>query len=360
MQEDSTMDDILKKLISQLPNSPTELDKVNVKKIHEYIPVPTDYKIIWADISSFGGYPAGIIITDRGLVVKATRDEVKHSNKLIKEQKKESELKEKVKPLKMIYQIIPWEYYSPDEYEVTSFDDGRGKKRYTLKAGNMELAQFESKALYNMFQSYKKTITEQQESIATVENSTFSAINTVNVEGVMFNATYGAEQSKTGHGIYAEEAGAILDRLSGEHSTVVGRNNAKNGPDKIVNSSPIQCKYCKTAYSSVNSCFKNDPMTGTKAFRYYDLSGNAMRVEVPADQYFQALEYMKAKISNGQVLGVTDPNMANDIIRKGKLTYNQALNLAKAGTIESISFDATTGAVNCLSVFGISSIVAFA
>lgn len=31
--------------------------------------------------------------------------------------------------------------------------------------------------------------------------------------------------------------------------------------------------------------------------------------------------------------------------------YNQALNLAKAGTIESITFDAYTGAVNCLSVF---------
>ena len=52
--------------------------------------------------------------------------------------------------------------------------------------------------------------------------------------------------------------------------------------------------------------------------------------------------------------------MAHDIIRKGKLTYNQALNLAKVGTIESISFDVATGAVNCLSVFGISAVVAFA
>lgn len=68
---------------------------------------------------------------------------------------------------------------------------------------------------------------------------------------------YGADQTKTGHGIYAEEAGMILDRLAGEQATVVGRDNAKNGPDKIVDAAPIQCKYCKTAYSSVNSCFKN-------------------------------------------------------------------------------------------------------
>jgi len=57
---------------------------------------------------------------------------------------------------------------------------------------------------------------------------------------------------------------------------------------------------------------------------------------------------------------VTDPNAAYGIVRKGKLTYNQALNLAKAGTVESITFDAATGAINCLSAFGISSVVAFA
>lgn len=176
----------------------------------------------------------------------------------------------------------------------------------------------------------------------------------------MFNAAYGADQTKTGHGIYTEEAGMILDRLAGEQATIVGRDNAKNGPDKIVDASPIQCKYCKTAYSFVNSCFKNDPTTGTKTFRYYDLSGNAMKIEVPADQYSQAIEYMKTRISNGQVPGIADPNMAYDIIRKGKLTYNQVLNLAKAGTIESITFDVATGAVTCLSIFGISAVVAFA
>ncbi|WP_286152846.1 hypothetical protein [Sporofaciens musculi] len=355
------INDILQQLISQLPASPTVLDKANIKKIHEYIPVPTDYKIIWADISSFGGYPAGIVITDRALIVKATRDEVKHNNNLDKEQKKQGGSKDKANTVKVIYQIIPWEYYSPEDYEVVAFDAGKGKTRYTLKAGKTELVQFESAALFQLFRKYKKLSIERRElAEATIENSTFSAINTVNVEGVMFNAAYGADQTKTGHGIYAEEAGTVLDRLAGEHATVVGRDNAKNGPDKIVDASPIQCKYCKTAYSSVNSCFKNDPATGTKTFQYYDLSGNVMKIEVPADQYSQAIEYMKTRISNGQVPGVSDPNMAYDIIRKGKITYNQALNLTKAGTIESIAFDMATGAVTCLSAFGISAVATFA
>lgn len=186
------INDILQQLISQLPASPTVLDKANIKKIHEYIPVPTDYKIIWADISSFGGYPAGIVITDRALIVKATRDEVKHNNNLDKEQKKQGGSKDKANTVKVIYQIIPWEYYSPEDYEVVAFDAGKGKTRYTLKAGKTELVQFESAALFQLFRKYKKLSIERRElAEATIENSTFSAINTVNVEGVMFNAAYG-------------------------------------------------------------------------------------------------------------------------------------------------------------------------
>lgn len=350
------MDEILRELIATLPKSPTALDKTTVEKIHRYIPVPTDYKILWADIGSFGGYPAGVVITDRAIVVKASREEAKNNKAQIKEENKKKKAKEKVKAPKTIYQIIPWEYYSPEDYDVVALSDDKGNVHYVLKAGKTELAQFSSKGLYSMLTAYKKKAVEAREAA----EATFSAINTVNVEGVMFNAAYGADQTKTGHGIYAEEAGAILDKLAGEQSTVVGRDNAKNGPDKIVDSSPIQCKYCKQAYNSVDACFKKNPQTGTKSFRYYDLNGNAMKVEVPADQYAQAIEYMKTRISDGQVPGVTDPNAAYDIIRKGKLTYNQALKLAKAGTIESITFDAYTGAVNCLSVFGISAVVSFA
>lgn len=350
------MEEILRGLIATLPNSPTVLNESTIVKIHRYIPVPTDYKILWADIRSFGGYPAGVVITDRAIIVKASREDVKHNKSQIREENKAKKAAEKAKAPKTIYRIIPWEYYSPEDYDVVALNNDKGRVHYVIKAGKTELAQFSSKGLYHMLTAYKKKAIEAREAA----EATFSAINTINVEGVMFNAAYGADQTKTGHGIYAEEAGAILDKLTGEQSTVVGRDNAKNGPDKIVNSSPIQCKYCKQAYNSVDACFKRNPQTGIKSFRYYDLNENPMKVEVPADQYAQAIEYMKTRIMDGQVPGVTDPNVAYEIIRKGKLTYNQALNLAKAGTIESITFDAYTGAVNCLSVFGISAVVSFA
>ena len=350
------MNDVLRQLVDSLPESPTVLDEKNRKKIHSIIPVPSDYEIKWADISSFGGYPAGVVITDKALIVKATKGEVKNNSNVIKEKNKSKNKKEQIKAPKTVYQIIPWEYYSPEDYQVESISDKKGKMRYLIRVGETELAQFSDKGLYALLTSYKKKVAEEREAA----EATFSAINTLNVEGVMFNAAYGADQTKTGHGIYAEEAGALLDKFAGEKSTVVGRDNAKNGPDKIVNASPIQCKYCKQASGSINACFKKDPTTGINSFRYYDLNGNPMKVEVPADQYSQAIEFMKNKITNGQVPGVSDTNVAYEIVRKGKLTYSQALNLAKAGTIESISYDALTGAVNCMSAFGISSVVAFA
>lgn len=163
------IDDNLEKLISQLPASPTVLNKSNVKKIHEYIPVPTDYKIRWADISSFGGYPAGIVIADRGLIVKATRTEVKHNNGLAKVQKKESGSKEKIKPVRVIYQIIPWEYYSPDDYEVVAFNAGKDKVRYLLTPEEQDqiiaILDNDEKKLRELQQSLLKSAHQEQDVI---------------------------------------------------------------------------------------------------------------------------------------------------------------------------------------------------
>lgn len=353
------MDPLLKKLIDDLPAPKKELNEKRLRRIREYMPVPNDHVVLWADMLSFGGYPAGVVITDRAMIVKATRDEVKAQNAEAKKRGKSTG--EKQPKVKTIYRMIPWEYYSPDDYEVVAVAHGRKGTRYVIKSTGEPIAQFGSSDLYRLFSEYKAGVEEQRAiADAIVENATFSAIDSLNVEGVMFNAAYGADQTKTGHGIYAEEAGAILDKIHGEQSTVVGRDNAKNGPDKIVNAAPVQCKYCKTANASVNACFRTNPTTGLKEFRYFDLSDSPMKIEVASDQYAQAIEYMKARITEGSVKGVSDPNAAYDIIRKGRLSYAQARNLAKAGNIDSIRFDAATGAVTCLSALGISAVVTFA
>lgn len=158
---------------------------------------------------------------------------------------------------------------------------------------------------------------------------------------------------KVGHGYAAEKANNLSDVFKLRNASVVGGDNAKNGPDrKIINRDGsityIQDKYHKTANESVNDAF--DKKSGS--YRYYDSKGNPMQLEVPADQYEKAIEIMKEKIRKGEVPGVTDPNKAYELVRKGKYTYQQAVNITKAGNIDSLKYDATNGAVIAVCAMG--------
>lgn len=345
------MNDILEKLMKLMPSSPTELTDKNKAKIREYMPVPNDFDILWADIQSFAGYPEGTVITDRGIVLKASRRALKKSKK--GENKKENELK-------LFYQIVLWEYFAPESY---SFDREEidGEKVYVLRNGDVPILYFKNKDVCSFFENYEKELQRiEAQAYDFSESAALGEVEALNFEQATFNAAYGADQSKTGHGIYAEEGSTILDKLSGDKSTVVGRDNAKNGPDKLINGKPVQCKFCKNANSSVGACFKKNPDTGALEYRYYDLkSGKPMQVEVPSDQYEKAVLAMEKKIAKGQVPGVTDPSQAKELVRKSKLTYAQARNLAKAGTFESITYDIATGTVTCTFAAGISALASF-
>ncbi|MDY6399810.1 MAG: hypothetical protein SPL10_00100 [Synergistales bacterium] len=85
-----------------------------------------------------------------------------------------------------------------------------------------------------------------------------------------------------------------------------------------------------------------------------------MQIEVPSDKYDEAVNALKDRIKNGQVSGVTDPEKAKEIVRKGHYTYEQAKNIAKAGTIDSIKFDATAGMITGAYAGGISAGITFA
>ena len=357
------MDEFIKEQFDLLGASPTSLDnKKNIKKIYEYMPVPREFKILWADIVSYGGYPAGIVITDRGIVFKATRDYVKTENE---QRQKDGKGKKKSREdrLHVVYQIILWENYEPDCYAVETRVN-EGKRMHYFMAGDQTLTEFESDKLKRFIEKNAEVYRKMYEVIEIVsDEAVFAGLNGIFLEDTYFNSAYGADQSKTGHGIYAEHAGAILDRVAGEKSTVVGGDNAKNGPDKLAEVDglfiSIQCKYYKTAGSSVRAAFKENSVTGKLEYRYYTLSNEPMTLEVPRDQYEKALESFRKRIENGQVPGVTNSDDAKKYIRKGKLTYAQARNLAKAGTFESITYDVVTGAVECLALCGISALVAF-
>lgn len=174
------------------------------------------------------------------------------------------------------------------------------------------------------------------------------------------NKSYEEEKfhSRQGHGFAAERANHLYDKMTGHDAKLVGDDNAKNGADRIVDGIYIQSKYCATGARCINECFADQ---GKGKFRYM-AEGKPMEIEVPADQniYDDAVRMMEEKIRNGQVPGVSDPSEAKKLVRKGHFTYEQARNIAKAGTVESLTYDAVNGAVIAASAFGVTAIITFA
>lgn len=165
------------------------------------------------------------------------------------------------------------------------------------------------------------------------------------------NVIFGASR---GHGFAAEKANHLYDVMLGKDAQIVGGDNAKNGADRLVNGVNIQTKYCKTGSKCISECFDN----GT--FRYINTDGSPMQIEVPADKYDSAVQAMESRIKNGQVPGVTDPEMAKEIVRKGAFTYEQVRNIARFGTIESLTYDAVNGIRLAGTSMGISAAVSLA
>lgn len=166
----------------------------------------------------------------------------------------------------------------------------------------------------------------------------------------------GKFHARQGHGFAAERANTLYDKITGHNAKIVGDNNAKNGADRILDGVYIQSKYCATGSQCINGCFEDG---GKGKFRYTN-DGNPMQIEVPSDVYEDSVRYMEEKICRGQVNGLTDPNEAKNIVRKGHFTYDQAKNIAKAGTIESLTYDAVNGMIIAKSAFGVTAMITLA
>lgn len=162
--------------------------------------------------------------------------------------------------------------------------------------------------------------------------------------------------ARQGHGFAAEDYNTWVDRMNGFDAHTIGGDNAKNGADRLVDGRLIQTKYCNTARASVDSAFDK----GTGQYKYVTSDGTPMQLEVPKGQGPEAIKLMEERIKAGDVPGETDPKRAKDLVREGNATYAQAVRLAKAGTIDSLVYDAHTGAVIAASAFGISATIAFA
>ena len=162
-----------------------------------------------------------------------------------------------------------------------------------------------------------------------------------------------------GGGYAAEYGNNAIDRLTGKKVENLAQDlenghQKLHGADRNVNGVNIQTKYYKSASESIGAVFEH------KQALYLNDDGTMMQIEVPRDQYNQAVQEMQKRIKTGQVPGETNPDNAKNYVRKGHFTYAQANNIALAGSIEGIAVDISQGIVCSLPGAGITFALSFA
>lgn len=327
-------------LIDALCDSPVILTKSNTQKIKKLFPIPVEQHIIWAD-AEFDLRPSGIVCTDAGVFVK-TNVSVWEIN-----QKKKSS-SETGKSILFYYK---WEDFDPAWFISDDPNENRAllvEEQCTKHFidGCKELASTITQTQGIEMSPTLVSDNDIEQLITKIVPTEVAALQSA--QSAVFVEQKANVNTMAGHGEMAEEAITVSDRFFGYDAKVVGRDNAKDGADRVVNGIFIQTKYYNSARGSLEACFR--PEDGL--YRYMK-DGKPMQLEVPKDQYEIVLRGFEHKIEQGKVPGVSDPKEAKNIVRKGRLTYSQAVNLTKPGTIESLKYDAMTGTVYCSCAFGI-------
>lgn len=319
-------------LLGSFQESPLPLTEANAAKVKSAFPIPREQTVVWVD-AEFDLRPSGIAMTEKGVYIKSDADAFAVPGK-------------KKRQSRLFY--FEWAYFEP------GFFASDGESNLVLTVDEACRSQFVSRcqALRDLEDDRAAGI---DSGLATADDTAVkaaavTAAAAINSNGEVFVEQRAAVNNPAGHGELAEEANNIIDRLQGRQAEILGRDNAKNGADRSVDGVLIQTKYYKTARGSLEACFDSS----SHQYRYLAKDGTPMQLEVPKDQYQQVLRGFEKKISQGKVPGVSDPKDAEKIVRKGKLTYDQAVNLTKPGTVESVTYDAATGAVTCSCAFGLS------
>lgn len=175
-------------------------------------------------------------------------------------------------------------------------------------------------------------------------------------ENVVLNAA-------RGHGFAAEKANHLFDKLTGKDAHIIGGDNAKNGADRLVNGVKIQTKFCNGGGKCISECFENGK------FRYWD-GDVPMKIEVPKDFVESAKQAFAERVRRGEVVDISGMSKAeiddlakklsDETVKGSPFTYAQARNIAKFGTIESLTYDAVNGIKVAGTVIGLTAVISFA
>lgn len=198
--------------------------------------------------------------------------------------------------------------------------------------------------------------TEGQASTRVGISHAISESATIYGENVVFNAS-------RGHGFAAEKVNHLHDVFTLQKASHDGIDLRKYGADRTVNGVQIQTKYCSEGAACISECFVDGQ------FVYWTDQGTPMQIEVPHNEWDDAVKAMRRRIEKGEVFlqrdgkviaAITDPDQAPNLVRQGHYDYETVRAIAKSGTVESLTFDAVNGIRLAGTAAGVTAVLTYA
>ncbi|WP_104707459.1 hypothetical protein [Helicobacter ailurogastricus] len=158
---------------------------------------------------------------------------------------------------------------------------------------------------------------------------------------------------KTGHGWMAEILNNRIDVKAGKDAQIVGGDNAKGGADRLVDGMEVQSKYYESAEKSLDAYFYSKDSQGNEIV-YLDRNGKPMSLEIPKDQYDEALKLIDEGKYDEKLakMGTTKEEFKEDLIPG--VSTQEAKNTAKFFTKESLEFDSERAGIVARTSLGVS------
>lgn len=221
-------------VLQALGPSPVDLNYKICDKAKTLFPIPCEQQILWMN-AEFDLRPSGIIATDQGVFVK-TDESIMPSG-------------EDAEKSKLIY--VKWDSFDSTWFIADSDENMAWKVNPECRTTSIETC----RSLAPEEEPVETRLLEAEEQygdmgLEETVHPAASSPNTNPIVNVAANTILSEEAvlaqnhaHVAGHGEMAEEAINKINRMHGLDAVITGRDNAKNGADRVVNNMEIQTKY---------------------------------------------------------------------------------------------------------------------
>lgn len=297
-------------LLSHLKDSPTELTPDNINFIQNHLPFPKEYQIRYARVDMDKAWPSGLAIANEVMVFRASKEQLEEYNKKHNTQERD------------LYHLVTAENYMDYDFHVV-WSENEDSDVADIYFGEIKIVdKSNTDGLVALYSAYSNLVSSYS-----VPHTGVTIVEALHVGGNFVPIAKGFNiKPAQAKGELAENAIALWNKLWFNRVEILGRDNAKNGPDLSINGKLFQVKFHEQAKAAAKNLLENGNLR-------YQKDGNPMDVIVARGNKNEVVDYLtKRNIPN-----------AETFIQESRFTAKEMEHLAEGRFSNAIFYDSMAG-----------------